>query len=66
MAHWGNETIHLNGTVGHLSINQDVQAFIIGINHNSDKEGMNRIHIQIGKNTSGNPIAFAIANTTTA
>lgn len=52
------KTIHLNGTVGHLSINQDVQAFIIGINHNSDKEGMNRIHIQIGKNTSGNPIAF--------
>ena len=52
------KTIHLNGTVGHLSINQDVQAFIIGINHNSDKEGMNRIHIQIGKNTSGNPSAF--------
>ena len=52
------KTIHLSGTVGHLSINQDVQAFIIGINHNSDKEGTNRIHIQIGKNTSGNPIAF--------
>lgn len=52
------KTIHLSGTVGHLSINQDVQAFIIGINHNGDKEGTNRIHIQIGKNTSGNPIAF--------
>ena len=52
------KTIHLSGTVGHLFINQDVQAFIIGINHNSAREGANRIHIQIGKNTSGNPIAF--------
>lgn len=52
------KTIHLNGTVGHLSINQDVQVFIIGFNHNSDKEGANRIHIQIGKNTSGDNIAF--------
>ena len=52
------KTIHLSGTVGHLSINQDIQAFIIGINHNGDKEGKNRIHIQIGKNTSGWSIAF--------
>ena len=52
------KTIHLQGTIGTLSVNQDVQAFIIGINHNSDKEGTHRIHIQIGKNTSGNPIAF--------
>lgn len=52
------KTIHLSGTVGHLSINQDVQAFIIGINHNSAREGTNRIHIQIGKNIAGNPIAF--------
>lgn len=52
------KTIHLQGTIGTLSVNQDVQAFIIGINHNSSKEGNNRIHIQIGKNTSGNPIAF--------
>ena len=52
------KTIHLQGTIGTLMVNQDVQAFIIGINHNSAREGTNRIHIQIGKNTSGNPIAF--------
>lgn len=52
------KTIHLQGKIGTLSVNQDVQAFIIGINHNSAREGTNRIHIQIGKDTSGNPIAF--------
>lgn len=52
------KTIHLQGTIGTLSVNQDIQAFIIGINHNSAREGTNRIHIQIGKNTSGQPIAF--------
>lgn len=52
------KTIHLQGTIGTLMVNQDVQVFIIGINHNSAREGVNRIHIQIGKNTSGNPIAF--------
>ena len=52
------KTIHLQGTIGTLMVNQDVQVFIIGINHNSAREGTNRIHIQIGKNTSGNPIAF--------
>ena len=52
------KTIHLQGKIGTLSVNQDVQAFIIGINHNSEVEGTNRIHIQIGKNTSGQPIAF--------
>ena len=52
------KTIHLQGTIGTLSVNQNIQAFIIGINHNSAKESTNRIHIQIGKNTSGNPIAF--------
>ena len=52
------KTIHLQGTIGTLMVNQDVQAFIIGINHNSTREGTNRIHIQIGKNISGNPIAF--------
>lgn len=52
------KTIHIQGTIGTLTVNQDVQVFIIGINHNSAREGTNRIHIQIGKNTSGNPIAF--------
>ena len=56
------KTIRLSGTVGTLTLNQDVQAFIIGINHNSAREGANRIHIQIGKNKSGNPIAFCDGN----
>ena len=52
------KTIHIEGTIGTLPVNQDIQVFIIGINHNSEKEGTNRIHIQIGQNTSGQPIAF--------
>lgn len=52
------KTIHLQGMIGTLMVNQDVQVFIIGINHNSAREGTNRIHIQIGKNTSGAQIAF--------
>lgn len=34
------------------------RAFIIGFNHNSSWEGNNRIHFMIGKNTSGQDIAF--------
>ena len=56
------KTIHLQGTIGTLSVNQDVNVFILGINHNSAKEGNNLIHMQIGKNTSGNPIAFCDSN----
>lgn len=52
------KTIHIEGTIGTLPVNQDIQVFIIGINHNSAREGTNRIHIQIGKNTSGHSIAF--------
>lgn len=52
------KTIHIQGTIGTLTVNQDVQVFIIGINHNSAREGTNRIHIQIGKNIYGKPIAF--------
>lgn len=42
--------ITINGTVGSTSIsNFSVWAFILGINHNSAKEGANRIHFQIGR-----------------
>lgn len=51
--------IKVNGTVGSTAINTDVWAFILGFNHNSAKEGSNRIHFQIGKvSASGNPICF--------
>lgn len=51
--------IKVNGTVGSTAINMDVWAFILGFDHNSAKEGSNRIHFQIGKvSESGNQICF--------
>ena len=42
--------ITLNGKVGATTIsNFQVDAFIIGFNHNSGKEGSNRIHFLLGK-----------------
>lgn len=42
--------ITLNGTVaGYTFSNLKINAFILGFNHNSAKEGANRIHFQIGK-----------------
>lgn len=44
------KTITINGTVGGTTFsNLSIDVFIIGINHNSTKEGANRIHFQIGK-----------------
>ncbi len=43
----------INGTIGNTTItNQTINAVVIGINHNAEKEGNNRIHFLIGK--SGN------------
>lgn len=52
------KNIQISGTVQGMSLNSTVRAFIIGFNHNSAKEGSNRIHFQIGKTTSGKDIAF--------
>lgn len=44
------KTIVLNGTAGATAFSGlSVDVFIIGIDHNSTKEGANRIHFQIGK-----------------
>ena len=44
------KTITINGKVGNTTFsNLSVDAFIIGFNHNSAKEGSNLIHFQIGK-----------------
>lgn len=44
------KAITINGTVGATTFsNLSIDAFIIGIDHNSDIEGSNRIHFQIGK-----------------
>lgn len=70
------KTITINGKVGlpsyssKLTIsNLSIDAFIIGIDHNSDVEGANRIHFQIGK-IGGNDVAligteYGQANNTT-
>ena len=52
------KNIQISGTVQGMSLNSTVRAFILGFNHNSGKEGSNRIHFQIGKTTSGKDIAF--------
>lgn len=43
------KALTINGTVTGTALNVTVNAFILGFNHNSAKEGNNRIHFQIGK-----------------
>ena len=43
----------LDGLIGRLTLNNySIRCFIIGIDHNSDVEGTNRIHFLIGETTS--------------
>lgn len=54
--------INLNGTVGTLALsNLQVDAFIVGFNHNASREGSNRIHWAIGK-ISGTQVALCDSN----
>lgn len=50
--------IYINGTFGGLSLSGTYYAFILGFNHNSNIEGNNTVHFQIGKDSSGTDIAF--------
>ena len=44
------KAITINGTVGNFTFsNLSINAFILGFNHNSGKEGTHRIHWQLGK-----------------
>ena len=43
------KSITINGKIGNTNISQTINAFILGFNHNSGKEGNNRIHFLIGK-----------------
>ena len=52
------KNIQIFGTVQGMSLDMTVRAFILGFNHNSTREGSNRIHFQIGKTTDGMDIAF--------
>lgn len=56
------KTITINGKVGNTTFsNLSVDAFILGFNHNSSREGANRIHFKIGK-ISGVHIALCDSN----
>ena len=56
------KTITINGKVGNTMFsNLSIDAFIIGFNHNSAREGANRIHFKIGK-ISGVHIALCDSN----
>ena len=53
-ANWWNvgdtKSITINGTVGETTFsNLTIDVFILGFNHNSSREGTNRIHFQMGK-----------------
>ena len=52
--------VTLSGTVGAQSLNGTYYCYIIGIDHNSSKEGTNRIHFQFGYSalSGGTQIAF--------
>lgn len=55
--------ITLNGRVGLTTFsNETYHAFILGFDHNSDIEGSNTIHFEIGKSTSGTKITFVDSN----
>ena len=52
------KSIKINGAVGNFTFsNLTIDVFILGFNHNSAKEGSNRIHWQIGK-ISGKMVAL--------
>lgn len=56
------KTITINGRVGNFTFsNLSVDAFILGFNHNSSREGSNRIHFKIGK-IGGKQIALCDSN----
>ena len=44
------KNIKINGKVGNFTFsNLSIDVFILGFNHNANREGSNRIHFQIGK-----------------
>lgn len=51
--------ITVNGNIVSTAVNMNVWAFIIGIDHNSSREGANKVHFQLGKNAEkGTQICF--------
>lgn len=53
------KAVTLSGTVGSLSLSGTYYCYIIGIDHNSAKEGTNRIHFQFGYTAASGGIHIA-------
>ena len=53
------KAVALNGTVGRLSLNGTYYCYIIGIDHNSAKEGANCIHFQFGYTAASGGVHIA-------
>ena len=53
------KAVALNGTVGSLSLSGTYYCYIIGIDHNSGKEGTNRIHFQFGYSAASGGVHLA-------
>lgn len=53
------KAVALSGTVGSLSLNGTYYCYIIGIDHNSAKEGTNRIHFQFGYTAASGGVHIA-------
>lgn len=54
------KSVYLSGTAGSLALNGTYDVYIIGFDHNSSIEGMNKIHFQFGftAGSGGVPICF--------
>ena len=53
------KAVALSGTVGSLSLSGTYYCYIIGIDHNSGKEGTNRIHFQFGYSAASGGVHLA-------
>ena len=53
------KAVALNGTAGGLSLSGTYYCYIIGIDHNSAKEGTNRIHFQFGYTAASGGVHIA-------
>ena len=53
------KAVALSGTVGSLSLSGTYYCYIIGFDHNSGKEGTNRIHFQFGYSAASGGVHLA-------
>ena len=58
------KAVALSGTVGSLSLSGTYYCYIIGIDHNSSREGSNRIHFQFGYSALSGGVHLAFIDST--